>query len=310
MTSHGVLGLRRPVPTFGDPIADALSSPAGKSLIYGISVFLRFVLHLLLSAHALLDSVISTAHDRLCGLLALPPCDVHDPRESAVLIAGGDDGEYSRMAAPRSSYRVVRHARPIEMPMHLLISSLYPARGALVRADIGRPAAFSFSQLGYTVFVLCPDKPPAPLVHADAGANVSSSSVSAQIAFMPARPLNPSLRHNRCSPCGTLLLGVAQRTTVPCAPPHAQLIQEWHQRIKRSPGSPGAPWGLVAPIVLDMSSRAQRTRAFETVDAYCSTHHLRLVAALVLPPPRSGGPDAGTYERPRPSPPRRVLPHR
>lgn len=63
-----------------------------------------------------------------------------------------------------------------------------------------------------------------------------------------------------------------------------QLIQEWHTRIKKS-GHSTSPWGLLAPIVLDMTSHAQRTRAFETVDAYCATHTLYLVAVIVLPAP-------------------------
>ncbi|KAH9857058.1 hypothetical protein C2E23DRAFT_865675 [Lenzites betulinus] len=73
----------------------------------------------------------------------------------------------------------------------------------------------------------------------------------------------------------------------------SSLIQEWHKRIKRSGR---APWGLVAPIVLDMTSGAQRTHAVETVDAYCGTHNLHLVAVIVLqtsgpapPKPLAGG---------------------
>lgn len=41
---------------------------------------------------------------------------------------------------------------------------------------------------------------------------------------------------------------------------------------------------MLAPIVLDMNSGAQRAHAVETVDAYCATHNLHLVAVIVLPP--------------------------
>lgn len=62
-----------------------------------------------------------------------------------------------------------------------------------------------------------------------------------------------------------------------------------------------------------MSSRAQCTRAFETVDAYCAAHNLHLVAALLLPAPRAlpsaVGPGAYDTHNPslsatRPVPPR------
>ncbi|KAI0748304.1 hypothetical protein C8Q80DRAFT_731073 [Daedaleopsis nitida] len=134
-----------------------------------------------------------SAHERLCRFLGLSPCQVHGPRESAIVIVGGDD-------------------------------------------DLGRHLALNFSQQGYTVFALCPDRQPAVQSAPGDASNVSS------------------------------------------------LIQEWHQRIKRS-GESTSPWGLVAPIVLDMTSGAQRTRAFETVDAYCATHCLHLVAVIVLPAP-------------------------
>ncbi|KAI0673038.1 hypothetical protein C8Q78DRAFT_1022475 [Trametes maxima] len=120
--------------------------------------------------------------------------------------------------------------------------------------DVGRHLALSFSELGCTVFALCPDKPAAPRLLNEALLEVSNVS---------------------------------------------SLIQEWHKRIKRSGRS---PWGLLAPIVLDMNSGTQRTHAVETVDAYCTAHHLRLSAVIVLPatgppppkPPASGPRDAPT----------------
>lgn len=59
-----------------------------------------------------------------------------------------------------------------------------------------------------------------------------------------------------------------------------------------------------------MAADAQRTRAFETVDAYCATHSLQLVAVIVLPGPVPI-PNISTWETP--SPHRRrltgLLPH-
>ncbi|KAI0709442.1 hypothetical protein C8Q76DRAFT_770269 [Earliella scabrosa] len=154
-------------------------------------IILFIALRLLLETFSIFQSLSYAVHERLCRFFALPPCQVHGPRESAIVIVGGDDA-------------------------------------------LGRHIAFDCSEQGYTVFALCPDRHPAIEAAPDAS-NVSS------------------------------------------------LIQEWHQRIKRS-GHSTSPWGLVAPIVLDMTSSAQRTRAFETVDAYCATHSLHLVAVIVLPP--------------------------
>ncbi|EIW60062.1 uncharacterized protein TRAVEDRAFT_45314 [Trametes versicolor FP-101664 SS1] len=154
---------------------------------------------LLLKCLALSQGVARTAHELLSRFLTLPPCQVYPPRESAVVIVGGDD-------------------------------------------DIGRHLALTFSEQGCTVFALCPDQP----------------------ASAPASPAQSS------------------REAAQDASNVSALIQEWHKRIKRSGRSPR--WGLLAPIVLDMNSGAQRAHAVETVDAYCATHNLHLVAVIVLPP--------------------------
>ncbi|KAI0647233.1 hypothetical protein C8Q79DRAFT_614217 [Trametes meyenii] len=124
--------------------------------------------------------------------------------------------------------------------------------------DVGRHLALSFSELGFTVFALCPDKPEAtaPRLSDEASLGFGVSNVSS-------------------------------------------LIQEWHKRIKRSGRS---PWGLLAPIVLDMNSGTQRIRAVETVDAYCTAHHLRLSAVIVLPatgPPPPKPPGSGPRDAPQ-----------
>jgi len=61
----------------------------------------------------------------------------------------------------------------------------------------------------------------------------------------------------------------------------ATLLYAWHKRKERS----DHPWGLVAPIALDMTSAADRKRASETIRAYCATHSLQLVALISLSPP-------------------------
>ncbi|KAH9945972.1 uncharacterized protein BXZ73DRAFT_95488 [Epithele typhae] len=199
------------------------SSTISQYLLLALHLVLYAALALLLSVHALLEDATTPLHDGLCRLLALPPCTVHPPRESAVVIIGADDGQ-----SPRVSHTL---AELLDRPRVLALA-------------LGRHIALSFSQRGFTVFALCADKPAAPPAPADASSNVSSSS-------------------------------------------------EWHQRIKKASGAPGAPWGLVAPIVLDMGSRTQRARACETVDAYCSTHRLTLAAVVVLPLPFPHAPPFG-----------------
>ncbi|KAI0807401.1 hypothetical protein C8Q74DRAFT_59910 [Fomes fomentarius] len=178
-------------PTSSDTLPESPSTTNAFHL--SIRIISYVLLHILLKTFAILQVCSAAAHEHICRLFALPPCQVHGPRESAIVIVGGDH-------------------------------------------ELGRHIAFNFSELGYTVFVLCPDRRAAIQPATDAS-NVSS------------------------------------------------LIQEWHTRIKRS-GHSATPWGLLAPIVLDMTSHAQRTRAFETVDAYCATHTLYLVAVIVLPAPK------------------------
>ncbi|KAH9951958.1 hypothetical protein B0H21DRAFT_715043 [Amylocystis lapponica] len=61
----------------------------------------------------------------------------------------------------------------------------------------------------------------------------------------------------------------------------SQLLYEWHFKRKRSQRS--ASWGLIAPIILETGSEAQREHAFETVHAYCTAHSLHLVATIISP---------------------------
>ncbi|KAI8998471.1 hypothetical protein BD414DRAFT_407239 [Trametes punicea] len=175
----------------GHSAASGLAVPESRAFaLRCVVVLLYLCLSLLFKCLSVWERIKARSHERLCDLLAISPCQVYEPEESAVVIIGGDEG-------------------------------------------VGRHIALNFSERGCTVFVLCPEALPLPQDQARQDRSNASS-----------------------------------------------LIQEWHQRIKRSGRS---PWGLVAPIVLDMSSGAQRTHAYETVDAYCAAHHLQLAAVIVLP---------------------------
>lgn len=108
---------------------------------------------------------------------------------------------------------------------------------------VGRNAALQFSELGYTVFALCPNR------QDDAGHLVSSGGSR----------------------------GVAS------------LLYIWHNRKERSRS---IPWGLVAPMQLNMWSQSQRQAVHDTVLAHCNAYDLRLVALIIShdskPHPRTG----------------------
>lgn len=59
-----------------------------------------------------------------------------------------------------------------------------------------------------------------------------------------------------------------------------QLLYAWHHKKERLPE---LPWGIIAPLSLDTSSKTERTHAFATIDAYCSHHSLQLVAMISIP---------------------------
>lgn len=61
----------------------------------------------------------------------------------------------------------------------------------------------------------------------------------------------------------------------------ANLLYVWHRKKEESQHS---SWGLVAPIALDTESGAQRRRASETIQAFCTKNSLHLVSLIVLAP--------------------------
>ena len=59
---------------------------------------------------------------------------------------------------------------------------------------------------------------------------------------------------------------------------HQKLLYIWHNRKERSRS---IPWGLVAPMKLNLWSRSQREAVHETVRAHCNANDLHLVALVI-----------------------------
>jgi len=114
---------------------------------------------------------------------------------------------------------------------------------------IGRSTALKYSELGYTVFALCPNHHRGISVVTSVPSSVSSASNTSCVSSCDLR--------------------------------WQQILYSWHLRKERSPDH---PWGIIAPIIVDISSKADRLRAYETVKAYCSDHSLHLSALIAFPP--------------------------
>jgi hypothetical protein len=61
-------------------------------------------------------------------------------------------------------------------------------------------------------------------------------------------------------------------------PSHSKLLYTWHNRKERLRS---IPWGLVAPMQLNLWSRSQREAVHQTVRAHCNTYDLHLVALVI-----------------------------
>ena len=186
----------------------------------------RLCLIVIGSVVGFMDGIVARPFEWGSKLLSLPACGVYAARESAVVIIGGDDGEY----------------------VHTI------GKWDIIRActsGLGRAIALSFSESGYTVFVLYP----ANLRVASQARSVKATNVSSVSASVPAR--NSNIHYRR-----------------------VQLLYLWHRKKERSTHS----WGLVAPISLDTESAEQRAHASDTVHAYCLNHSLKLASLIVLPP--------------------------
>jgi hypothetical protein len=57
-----------------------------------------------------------------------------------------------------------------------------------------------------------------------------------------------------------------------------KLLYIWHNRKERSRS---IPWGMLAPMPLNLWSRSQREAVHETVRAHCTNYDLHLVALLI-----------------------------
>ncbi|EIM90185.1 uncharacterized protein STEHIDRAFT_166426 [Stereum hirsutum FP-91666 SS1] len=62
----------------------------------------------------------------------------------------------------------------------------------------------------------------------------------------------------------------------------AALLYIWHNRKERSRT---IPWGVVAPMSLDVWSASQRNRVRETIQAFCSEYDLHLVSLILCGTP-------------------------
>ncbi len=125
---------------------------------------------------------------------------------------------------------------------------------------MGRNAALSFSELGYTVFALCPNQ------WEESGPRLTSGR-SRDVASV--RSLHPPFLGSD--------LSHQQKPRCP------KLLYIWHNRKERSRS---IPWGLVAPMQLNLWSRSQRETVHETVHAHCTTYDLHLVALVISPTSR------------------------
>lgn len=67
-------------------------------------------------------------------------------------------------------------------------------------------------------------------------------------------------------------------------PARPKLLYIWHNRKERSRS---IPWGLVAPMQLNLWSRSQREAVHETVRAHCTAYGLHLVALVISPHSKS-----------------------
>lgn len=127
---------------------------------------------------------------------------------------------------------------------------------------VGRNAALSFSELGYTVFALCPNRQEESGPHLTSGRSRDVASVRSVLCIRPF--LGSGLSHRR----------------KPRSSPKKKLLYIWHNRKERSRS---IPWGMVAPMPLNLWSRSQREAVHETVHAHCTNHDLHLVALIISP---------------------------
>lgn len=114
---------------------------------------------------------------------------------------------------------------------------------------MGRNAALSFSELGYTVFALCPNR--------EEEGEESGTGRSRQVA---------SVR-------SILYFAFSWQWLI-----SPKLLYIWHNRKERSRS---IPWGMLAPMPLNFWSRSQREAVHETVRAHCTNYDLHLVALVI-----------------------------
>jgi hypothetical protein len=137
---------------------------------------------------------------------------------------------------------------------------------------VGRNAALSFSELGYTVFALCPNR------QEESGPHLTSD-----------RPREVASVRSMHSPSFSWHWLISPMKN----PARPKLLYIWHNRKERSRS---IPWGMVAPMPLNLWSRSQREAVHETVHAHCTNYDLHLVALVISPTSNSLHPTSPPFE--------------
>ena len=86
---HVVQSDQRPIAPPGS--SDAQHASRIKTL-RNMSLVLYISLRLLLGALTVVERIRVSVHERLCQFLGLSPCQVRGPKDSAVVVVGGNDG--------------------------------------------------------------------------------------------------------------------------------------------------------------------------------------------------------------------------
>lgn len=89
-------------PTSSDTFPESQSTTNAFHL--SIRIISYVLLHILLKAFVILQVCSAAAHEHICRFFALPPCQVHGPRESAIVIVDGDQGELFRLNAIEAAF--------------------------------------------------------------------------------------------------------------------------------------------------------------------------------------------------------------
>lgn len=177
------------------------------------------------------EDISSRLFERASDFSGVPPRASFPTEKCAILILGAQEGA------------------SFTPPIKLNFDACTPESG------VGQNAALRFSELGYTVFALCPNRHEHSL--SSGGKSTDVASVRSIIQLFLASAYLPQKKK---------------------PPDYSKLLYTWHNRKERSRS---IPWGLIAPMQLNLWSRPQREAVRETVRAHCSAYDLHLVALVI-----------------------------